>query len=279
MDHFGARLRAALDERGPLCVGIDPHPRLLEAWGLGDDPDGLARFSDTVIEALGDRVAAIKPQSAFFERHGSRGIGVLESNIRQLRDTGAVIVLDVKRGDIGSTAEAYGHAYLDPSSALYVDAITASPFLGFGSLRPMIDLALANGAGIFVLALTSNPEGAAVQRATGADGRTVAQAIFDEISQVNTGVDPLGSIGVVVGATVDPEGHDLTQINGPVLSPGLGAQGGRPEQLRKIFGSNPAAALPSYSREVLASGPRVSDLRDAAERARDACQAVLEAFS
>jgi orotidine-5'-phosphate decarboxylase len=277
MEHFGARLRAALDERGPLCVGIDPHPALLSAWGLADDPDGLARFADTVVAALGDRVAVIKPQSAFFERHGSRGIAVLESTIRQLRDTRAICVLDVKRGDIGSTVEAYARAYLDPSSPLYVDAVTASPYLGFGSLRPMVDTALAHGGGVFVLALTSNPEGAAVQRAVTPDSRTVAQLLIDEISQVNAGMTPMGSIGAVVGATVDPTGHDLRRLGGPILAPGLGAQGGTPERLRALAGGNLSAVLPSYSREVLAHGPSVAGLRAAADRALAACVAALRA--
>src|SRR4051794_9655151 len=123
---FGARLRAAMETRGPLCVGIDPHPALLSAWGLPDSPSGLERFTRTVVEAVGDRVAVVKPQSAFFERFGSQGIAVLESSIRQLREVGALVLLDVKRGDIGSTAAAYADAYLDPASPLRVDAITAS---------------------------------------------------------------------------------------------------------------------------------------------------------
>lgn len=277
MEHFGARLLAGMAERGQLCVGIDPHPGLLAQWGLTDDADGVARFAGTVVDALGGQVAAFKPQSAFFERHGSRGIAVLESTIRQLRDTGALVVLDVKRGDMGSTVDAYAQAYLDPSSTLYADAITASPYLGFGSLRPMVDMALAHGGGVFVLALTSNPEGAVVQRAITAGSGTVAQAVLDEISQVNAGAAPLGSIGAVVGATVDPAGHDLRRINGPILVPGLGAQGGTPGQLRAIAGGNTSAVVPSYSREVLAAGPRAGDLRDAAARALAACQAALRA--
>lgn len=272
---FGKRLREALDVRGPLCVGIDPHPALLRAWGLAEDAEGLARFAGTVVEALGDRVAVVKPQSAFFERFGAKGIAVLESTIRQLRDTGALIVLDVKRGDIGSTAEAYAEAYLNPSSPLYVDAITASPYLGLGSCRPMIDMALAHGGGVFVLALTSNPEGASVQRATTANGRIVAQQIIDEIAQVNDGVDPMGSIGVVIGATVDEGILTLSELNGPVLAPGLGAQGGVPGRLGVIFGTDRSNVLPSYSREVLSAGPTVPGLRDAAARAVDACRAAL----
>jgi orotidine-5'-phosphate decarboxylase len=253
-----------MDERGPLCVGIDPHPGLLAAWGLPDDATGLRRFGETVVGALADRVAAIKPQSAFFERHGSAGVAILESIIRQLRDAGTIVILDVKRGDIGSTAAAYADAYLDPTSPLAADAITASPYLGFGALRPMVDAALAARAGLFVLALTSNPEGAAVQRARASDGRTVAQLVIDEISQVNAGVRPLGDIGAVVGATAGAAPLDLTELNGPLLAPGLGAQGGRPDDLRAVFGPAVPAVLAASSRDILGRGPAVADLRAAA---------------
>ncbi|MEH1013373.1 orotidine-5'-phosphate decarboxylase [Micromonospora sp. CPCC 206060] len=275
MESFGERLHRAMAERGPLCVGIDPHPGLLARWGLTDDVEGLARFSGTVVEALGDRIAVVKPQSAFFERFGSRGVAVLESTIRQLRAAGSLVLLDVKRGDIGSTVAAYASAYLDPSSPLYVDAVTASPYLGVGSLAPMFELAAAHGGGVFVLALTSNPEGAAVQRARSADGRTVAQGIIDEISQLNAGVQPLGSFGLVVGATLGDTGHDLSQVGGPLLAPGLGAQGATAADLRTVFGSALPAVLPSYSREVLGAGPDTGALRAAAERVLADCRAVL----
>lgn len=275
METFGERLRRAMDGRGQLCVGIDPHPQLLDAWGLGDDVDGLARFSETVVAALGDRVAAVKPQAAFYERFGARGIAVLESTIRQLRDAGALVVLDVKRGDIGSTMRAYASAYLDPASPLCADAVTVSPYLGVGSLTPMFQAAAAHGGGVFALALTSNPEGPTVQHARTADGRTVAQTVIDAIAQLNAGVEPLGSFGVVVGATVGETGHDLSALGGPVLVPGLGAQGGRPEGLRAIAGIDLAAVLPAYSREVLGRGPKVAELRAAADRARAQCATAL----
>ncbi|RKN40243.1 orotidine-5'-phosphate decarboxylase [Micromonospora endolithica] len=277
METFGARLHRAVRERGPLCVGIDPHPGLLARWGLADDVRGLDRFVGTVVDALGDRVAVVKPQSAFFERFGSRGVGILESTIRQLRDAGSLVLLDVKRGDIGSTVAAYASAYLDPSSPLYVDAVTASPYLGVGSLAPMFELATAHGGGVFVLALTSNPEGASVQRAATADGRTVAQTVIDEISQLNAGVQPLGSMGLVVGATIGETGHDLSRVNGPLLAPGLGAQGAAAADLRVVFGSSLPSVLPSYSREVLGAGPDPAALRAAADRLRDECRAVLAA--
>ncbi|MGV9369445.1 orotidine-5'-phosphate decarboxylase [Micromonospora tulbaghiae] len=277
METFGARLHRAVAERGPLCVGIDPHPGLLTAWGLSDDVAGLERFCATVVEAIGDRVAVVKPQSAFFERFGARGVGVLESTIRQLRDLGALTLLDVKRGDIGSTVAAYASAYLDPSSPLYVDAVTASPYLGVSSLAPMFSTAAEHGGGVFVLALTSNPEGASVQRAVGADGRTVAQTVIDEISQLNRGAEPLGSFGLVVGATVGETGHDLDSVNGPLLAPGLGAQGGTPAGLRTVFGAALPSVLPSYSREVLGAGPDPADLRAATERVLADCRAALGA--
>ena len=155
---FGQRLRDAMDDRGPLCAGIDPHAGLLEAWGLTDSVNGLEKFALSAAEALAPSVAAVKPQSAFFERFGSRGIAVLERVVETSREAGALVVLDVKRGDIGSTAQAYADAYLDPASPMAVDAITATPFLGFGSLDPMLATAREHGKGVFVLALTSNPE-------------------------------------------------------------------------------------------------------------------------
>lgn len=275
METFGSRLHRAVAERGPLCVGIDPHAALLTRWGLSDDVAGLERFARTVVDALADRVAVVKPQSAFFERFGSLGIGVLESIIRQSREAGALVLLDVKRGDIGSTMAAYGSAYMDPSSSLCADAITVSPYLGVGSLRPAFDLAATYGRGVFVLALTSNPEGPTVQHARGADGRTVAQTVIDEISQLNVGAEPLGSIGLVVGATIGETGHDLSKVNGPLLAPGLGAQGATPAGLRAIFGDSLPNVLPSYSREVLNAGPDATALRAAAQRAADDCRAVL----
>ncbi len=271
---FGARLRAVMDERGPLCVGIDPHPELLAAWGLDLDAGGLQRFCATVVEALGEQVAVLKPQSAFFERFGSAGVAVLEWTLAAIRDTGAIALLDAKRGDIGSTVSAYAAAYLDPAAPLAADAVTASPFLGFGSLRPLLDRADAHGRGVFVLALTSNPEGPQVQHARNPAGQTVAQQILDAVAERNAGAAPLGSVGVVVGATIGDTGHRLTGLNGPILAPGLGAQGGTTEQLRRLFGSALPSVLPSTSREVLGQGPDVPSLRAAAGRIQDKLAAL-----
>ena len=268
VESFGSRVHRAIAERGRLCVGIDPHPSLLQAWGLGDDVAGLERFAMTVVEALGPEVSLLKPQSAFYERFGSRGVAVLERVVAHAREAGALVVMDVKRGDIGSTTQAYADAYLDPRSPLFSDAITASPFLGFGSLDPMVRTAQAHGAGVFVLALTSNPEGHEVQRARAADGRTVAATVLDRLRELNADASPLGSFGPVIGATIADPGTEV-DVNGPILVPGYGAQGGTVADMRRIFGGASAAVLPSTSREVLAAGPDATALVGAARRAND----------
>jgi orotidine-5'-phosphate decarboxylase len=262
---FGARLRDAMDARGPLCAGIDPHPSLLDAWGLTDSPVGLERFSLTVVEALAGSVAALKPQSAFYERHGAQGVAVLEKVVAAARGLGVLVVLDVKRGDIGSTAQAYADAYLDPTSPLAVDAITASPFLGFGSLDPIFDTALAHDAGVFVLALTSNPEGPQVQHATTPDGRTVAGVVLDAVRVRNEGAAPMGSVGAVVGATIGETRENLA-VNGPLLVPGLGAQGGTASDVRRIFRGAAGNVLASSSRGILSAGPDKAALHAAAKQ-------------
>ncbi|GGO42084.1 orotidine 5'-phosphate decarboxylase [Streptomyces daqingensis] len=264
---FGARLRRAMDTRGPLCVGIDPHPGLLADWGLTDDVAGLERFTSGVVEALAGQVAVLKPQSAFYERFGSRGVAVLERAVAEARAAGALVLTDAKRGDIGSTMSAYADAYLDPASPLFSDALTVSPYLGFGSLRPAAERARASGCGLFVLALTSNPEGAEVQHAVRENGRSVAATVLAHLAQENAGAEPLGSMGAVVGATLGGTLHaagvDLA-VNGPLLAPGIGAQGATAADLPRVFGAAKGNVLPSISRGVLRHGPSPKALREAA---------------
>lgn len=271
MESFGARLAAAMAERGPLCVGVDPHPGLLADWGLTQDAAGLERFARTAIEAIAGEVAVVKPQSAFFEAYGAAGISVLEKVIAEAGAAGALVLLDAKRGDIGSTMAAYASAYLTDGAPLAVDAMTLSPYLGFESLEPALDQAQRTGRGVFVLARTSNPEGVSVQRAT-IDGlhdpRSVAQSVVDAAAERNAGAAPMGSIGLVIGATVGRSGLDLGRLNGPVLAPGFGAQGAGIAELRTVFGPGLRGVLPSSSRDVLRHGPDLRMLRDAVIRAQ-----------
>ncbi|WP_366179902.1 orotidine-5'-phosphate decarboxylase [Actinomyces timonensis] len=271
---FGARLAAAMDDHGPLCVGIDPHGALLAAWGLTDDAAGLREFSLRVVEAIGGRVAAVKPQSAFFERHGSAGIAVLEETLQALRDVGSLSILDVKRGDIGSTMDGYAQAYLADGAPLAADAITVSPYLGYGSLAPALEAARSTGRGLFVLGLTSNPEGATVQHAMTPSGRSVAARIADGAAASNAAAraaGALGSVGLVIGATIGDAardlGIDLAATNAPLLAPGVGAQGAGEAELARVFGRARAQVLASTSRGVLGAGPDAEALRKAAARA------------
>jgi len=282
---FGTRLADAVAARGPLCVGIDPHRPLLLGWGLTDDVDGLRRFTDAVVTALAGHVAVLKPQMAFYERHGARGVAVLEEAVPAMRAAGALVLLDAKRGDIGSTMDAYSE-YLRSDHPMAVDALTVSPFLGAGSLEPARATAQRFGGGLFVLARTSNPEGGSVQHAVDAEGRSVAQGVGDAVRGWNTPdwivADPVpdpasvrdqrsrwgpytGSFGVVVGATLDRLDVDLDGLGGPVLAPGLGAQGGSVADLRRLFGRD-RAVVPTVSRDVLAAGPGADGLRAAADR-------------
>ena len=276
---FGARLHDAMTTRGRLCVGIDPHSSLLRDWGLEDDVAGLETFALTVVEAVAPHVSVVKPQSAFFERFGSRGVAVLERVIAESRAAGALVLLDVKRGDIGSTSQAYADAYLDPTSPLASDAITASPFLGFGSIDPMIDTARRHDAGVFVLALTSNKEGPEVQHARTGDAEdagTVAGLVLAHLALLNADASPMGDFGAVIGATIGSTDERL-DFNGPVLAPGFGAQGGTVADLKRIFGATARNVLPSSSREVLAAGPDRVALRDAALRGNDAVAGLADA--
>lgn len=274
---FGARLRRAMDARGPLCVGIDPHASLLLEWGLNDDVAGLERFSRTVVEAVADRVAALKPQSAFFERFGSRGIAVLERTVEEARAAGALVIMDAKRGDIGSTMAAYAESFLREDAPLFSDALTVSPYLGYGSLKPAVDLARENGTGLFVLALTSNPEGAEVQHAVRPGGRTVGATVLAHLAEENAGQTPLGSFGAVVGATLgDLSSYDL-RMGGPLLAPGIGAQGATPADLPRVFGAAVRNVLPNVSRSVLRHGPDVGALRDVSERFVEEVRAAVAA--
>ena len=272
---FGARLSAAIASRGPLCVGIDPHPELMRDWGLPVTADGLARFCDVCVRAYGG-FAVVKPQVAFFEVFGSAGFAVLERTTAALRSTGVLVLADAKRGDIGSTMAAYAQAWAG-AGPLAADAVTASPYLGFGSLAPLLEVAAEHGRGVFVLAATSNPDGAAIQGAV-ANGRTVAQSVVDAAGRVNRATrrdvvdgDPaaLGAVGVVIGATLATV-PDVSALGGPVLVPGVGAQGGRPDALAGLGGARPGQLLPAVSREILRAGPNPDAVRAAAERLRDA---------
>ncbi|MGP9537092.1 orotidine-5'-phosphate decarboxylase [Brachybacterium sp. AOP43-C2-M15] len=270
---FGARLQRAVAEHGPILAGIDPHASLLKDWGLEDSPAGLAEFSRAVLDAVAGEVAAIKPQSAFYERHGAAGVAVLEDLLGSARERGVLSILDVKRGDIGSTMGAYAEAHLRPGAPLEADAITVSPYLGTGSLEPAADLALEHGKGLFLLALTSNPGGDLVQHALTGTDTPVALEIARHAEKIGTSASgEWGSVGLVVGATVGDAyrrlGLDRAAPSVPLLAPGFGAQGAGPAQLTEVFGDSAGQVLVSLSRGLLSAGPDRERLRGRAEELR-----------
>ena len=259
---FGVRLARLMAERGPVCAGIDPHAGLLQAWGLPDDAAGLREFSLRTVDALADRVAAFKPQSAFYERHGSAGVAALEETLAACRPAGVPAIADVKRGDIGSTMDGYADAYL--SGPLAGDAFTVSPYLGAGSLEPTARRAAAAGRGLFVLALTSNPEGPELQHVGG--GQSVAKRVVEAVAEWNRRLTPHdpGSFGLVGATTADAAsrlGIDLAAFPGLFLAPGVGAQGAGGAELAAVFGAGLGCVLASASRSILSKGPTEEGLR------------------
>lgn len=262
---FGEKLRAAGEWHGRLCVGIDPHKSLLESWGFENNVEGLAAFSAICVDAFAGHVALVKPQVAFYEAFGSEGFAVLESTMMALRSAGTLVVADAKRGDIGSTMAGYAEAWLTPGSPLEADAVTLSPYLGFESLRPALDIAQKFGKGVFVLAATSNPEAGTVQGCRTEQGITVSQQIVDACAQENRAYHPaVGSVGVVVGATLATP-PDLRKLHGPVLLPGVGAQGATAEDVKQITKDLAGLSFPSVSRGILSVGPEVSTLKKAVD--------------
>ena len=281
---FGSSLNKAFAKHGQLCIGIDPHAALLGDWNLPDSVAGLREFSNAVLDAAVGRVGIIKPQVSFFERHGSGGFAVLEELLQKAQSLKLLVIMDIKRGDIGTTMDAYFDAWLGKTAPFVCDAITVSPYLGFDSLKPFCADALERGKGVFVLTATSNPEGAALQQAQQGD-KTVAANIWDELSKLNklTGIPgEQGSFGAVLGATLKLRKFGLEAVTGeqpsigtPILAPGFGAQGARLEDIENLFGGSSKNVIASVSRSVLQTGAFAID--EAIESAVAALASGLEA--
>jgi orotidine-5'-phosphate decarboxylase len=251
MKTFAERFAAVRAAAGPLVWGLDPSGPLLERWGLGDTPDGLDRFADIVLPVAACTVGVVKPQSAFYERHGWRGIRTLTRLMADARSAGLLVILDVKRGDVGSTNDAYAQAYLGKDAPLAADAITVHPYLGLGAMSAFVTRAYQSGGGVLVVTRSSNPEGRPMQA-------PVEAALLREIGQLNAELAP-GALGPV-GA--EPE-LDLASANCLFLAPGVGAQGASPQDVARVFAACPDRVMPSASRSLLAAGPGESQLRDA----------------
>ena len=235
-------------------MGIDPSTEALERWGLPDSPDGVSRFCEFVAMWTEDRVPLVKPQIAFFERFGSSGIKVLEDFVVAMRSRGTLVLMDAKRGDIGSTVEAYTQAYFDDSSPLRSDALTANGYLGFGSLDPLLSKAHSVGGAVFLVVASSNGEGISLQSSIHSSGGSLSEHLAHELGSWN-GHHKSAAGGAVIGATRKSELPKLLQLLGdaPVLLPGIGAQGASFETLNGL--EKKRCLIPTASRSVLNAGP------------------------
>ncbi len=275
---FDSRFAVARRVHGPLVFGLDPAADVLSAWDLSDDADGLDRFADIALEAAVGSVALIKPQSAFYERHGWRGIRTLQRLIAGARSAGLLVILDIKRGDVGSTNDAYAEAYLGKDAPLAADAITVHPYLGLAAMSSYVSRAAESGSCLLVVTRSSNPEGRNIQAAI-AGQATVEQQLLLDIGALNERLAPgaIGPVGAVVGPThLEPE-LDLAAANALFLAPGVGAQGATPADVAAVFRSCPDRVMPSASRSLLAAGPDVGRLRDTVSALAAEFRAVLPA--
>jgi orotidine-5'-phosphate decarboxylase len=261
---FASRFAETRAARGPLVWGLDPSGALLEDWGLGDTPDGLDRFADLVLPVAAASIGLVKPQSAFYERHGWRGLRTLARLTEQAKEAGLLVILDVKRGDVGSTNDAYAQAYLGKDAPFDVDAITVHPYLGLGAMGAFVDRAHESGRGLLVVTRSSNPEGRSIQAARSEHG-TVEETLLSDIGRLNAELAPgeVGPIGAVVAPSAQLPPLPLAEMNGLFLAPGVGAQGYTPADVAATFAACPERVMPSASRSLLAAGPDPARLRDA----------------
>jgi orotidine-5'-phosphate decarboxylase len=256
-ESFAARFGAVRSAQGPLVCGLDPSGDLLDGWRLGDTPDGLDRFADIMLEAVTGAVGLIKPQSAFYERHGWRGIRTLQRLVYSARAAGLLVILDIKRGDVGSTNDAYAEAYLGKGAPLAADAITVHPYLGLGAMGTFVSRAEESGSCVLVVTRSSNPEGRAVQAALARPGNaatggtvTVEEELLRDIGALNERLAPgrIGPVGAVVGPTHLSPRLDLAAANCLFLAPACRRAGrdscGRGDGVRRLPGPGDAERLP-----------------------------------
>jgi orotidine-5'-phosphate decarboxylase len=258
--HFADRLADAVRrKRSQLVVGLDPVlAQLPQEVRAGSDAAAFARFCCGIVDAVAEHAVAVKPQSAFFEALGSDGVRAFEHVCDHARAAGLLVIADVKRGDIGSTARAYAAAFIEPrgDAPALADSMTVNPYLGGDSLEPFLDACRTGGAGLFCLVKTSNPGGADVQDAALSDGRPLWQhvaGLVDAWGSELVGESGLSAVGAVVGATFPQEVAEARRLlpRAVLLLPGVGAQGGAPADLAGAFANDAAGALVSASRSVI----------------------------
>jgi orotidine-5'-phosphate decarboxylase len=285
--NFADRLIAATEEFGPLCVGLDPHAgRIPDLFG-GDTPEGVEAWGLAMVEAAKGRTGVIKPQSAFYERHGWQGMRALTRILEAARDAGLVVLLDAKRGDIGSTAEGYAAAFLAEHAPFPSDALTVNPYMGVDTLEPHVKAAEANGKGVIVLARTSNP-GSADFQSKSLEGAPLYERIVEALSPMIErlkGKSGWSGLMLVTGATGPQEARRLRELapDALFLVPGYGAQGAGAADAMSGFvlrGNRLSGGVVSASRSVsfppeAQSASSMDEWRTAIAGAINAAQADL----
>ena len=284
---FGLRLSNSMAKYGPLCVGIDPHRKLLTDWGYNVDAEGAELFSMRMLQAANGRAAAVKFQTPMFERYGAKGFEALERVLyaaRQMASSPSSIACAAACPPPRFSAIA--DAYFKPGAPLLADAITLLPYYGARSLNGLITEALENGRGVFIASLTSNPEGMSLQTALRQSGdykgRTVAYGIASTAQKHNVDIEGMGSVGLIIGATIgqwmQDSGVDPSKFTGPILSPGYGWQGAEAKDLKTVFRGTRGNVLVTVSRFIASHGPDIAALSQATESiALDVRQALMEA--
>lgn len=264
---FGDRLAQAIATRqSQVCLGLDPDPRI-----AGEGPDAIRVFCERILRLAGPACVAVKPQLAWFERLGAAGWGALESISEMAGELGLLVIADGKRGDIGVSAAAYAQGLLRPP----FDAMTANPWLGTDSVNPFLDRARQTGRGIFLMVRTSNPSAVELQDLEMADGHPWHEAVarlVAEWGEDGTGAAGISDVGAVVGATVPQHLGRLRELmpNQPFLMPGVGAQGGRAEDLGEAFAGRRELGVVAASRSIM----KAEDPQRAAEELREQLWAV-----
>ncbi|MBK8197811.1 MAG: orotidine-5'-phosphate decarboxylase [Acidobacteria bacterium] len=278
MSDFATRLTEGVRRHGPLCVGIDPHAGMVPALFGGDTARGLEYWGRALVEVAAGKVSVVKPQVGFFERLGPGGMAALAAVTRAARDAGLLVLMDAKRGDIGSTAEGYAEAFLGAGAFFEADAVTVNPYMGLDTLEPFAKRAEANGKGVVVLVRTSNP-GAADFQMLDTGGEPLYIRVAEALKPLTERLmSPCGwsNLMMVVGATA-PEEARRVRAAAPkalFLVPGYGAQGAVPgEAMAGLVrrGNHTEGGVISASRSV--------NFPKAAEGARDVArwQAAVEA--
>ncbi len=283
--NFADKLIEKIQATSPICVGLDPRYDQIPEHIRADAPTpgaAFLQFNKGIIDAVQDLVPIVKPQIAFYEMLGLDGLVALSRTIEYAKEKGILVLMDAKRNDIGSTAQAYANTYLDKEGDFSSDALTVTPYLGYDGIKPFAEMCLEHDKGMFVLVKTSNTSSGDIQdRKVDETGQTVYELMgqfVDSWGHDCIGESGYSSVGAVVGATYPQEAKKLRELmpNSIFLVPGYGAQGGGAEDVKPCFNKDGLGAIVNSSRGIIFAYEKSEehDGESYAEAARDAVLAM-----